>query len=123
MSNAENRQEKRFPIHWPVAIVFDDGANQDTYHGTTHDLSLIGCAVLTEHNVYSVKAVTILLSLPPEHRGQARRIIEIKARMAYTVLSAGHRKFRCGIQFLNFKDNGRTLLKREIEKRDVTVNE
>jgi len=121
MSSKDNRQEKRYPFHWPVAIVFDSTESQDTYHGITHDMSLHGCSILTEHNVFSAHAVSILLSLPSEHPGASRRVVEVKARMAYTVLSSGHRKFRCGIQFLNFKGTGRAVLKREIEKRDLRI--
>jgi c-di-GMP-binding flagellar brake protein YcgR len=120
MKTAEHRQETRHPFHWPVAIVFDSTEDQETYHGVTKDLSLIGCSILTEHNVFSEHPVSILLSLPTEHPGGRRRIVEAKAQMVYTVLSAGHRKFRCGIHFLNFKGKGRATLKRAIEIRALS---
>ena len=116
MSSEEHRQEKRFPFHWPVAIVFDATETQETYHGVTHDASLHGCAILTEHNVFSTHNVSILISLPPLHPGGSRRVVEVTARMAYTVLASGYQKFRCGVEFLNFKGKGRAVLKREIEK-------
>lgn len=115
----EHRKEKRHPFHWPVAIVFDSTEDQDIYHGVTHDLSLVGCAILTEHNVFSDQPVSILLSPPNEHAGGRRTIIEIKARMVYTVLSSGHRKFRCGIQFLSFKGKGRATLTQKIAGRAI----
>lgn len=121
MTSAEHRQDKRYPFHWPVAIVFSATENQDTYHGVTHDLSLHGCSILTEHNVFSEHPVSILLSIPVENPGGRRRIVEVKARMIYTVLSAGHRQFRCGIQFLNFKGKGRATLKRNIEMRAISA--
>lgn len=114
---AEHRQDKRYPFRWPVAIVFDSHEERTTFHGTTHEVSLSGCSLLTEHNIFSDNPVSILLSAPAEHPGAARRIIEIKARMVYTVLSSGHRKFRCGVQFLNFKQDGRSKLNRVIEHR------
>lgn len=122
MTSAEHRKAKRHPFRWPVAIVFDSTESQDTYHGTTHELSLAGCSILTEHNVFSEHQVSILLSIPTESPGGRRRVVEIKARMVYTVLSSGHQKFRCGIQFVNFKGNGRVTLARVIEKRAVTVD-
>ena len=120
MKTSEQRQEKRHPFHWPVAIVFDSTEDQDTYHGVTHDLSLIGCALLTEHNVFSERPVSILLAIPAEIPGGRRRVVEIKARMVYTVLSAGHRQFRCGVHFLNFKGKGRATLKRALETRAIS---
>lgn len=120
-SSAEHRQARRYPFQWPVAIVFDSTEGQDIYHGTTHELSLGGCSILTEHNVFSDHTVSILLSIPTEHPGGRRRIIEVKARMVYTVLSSGHQRFRCGIQFLNFKGNGRATLTRAIDKRSMTL--
>jgi c-di-GMP-binding flagellar brake protein YcgR len=116
----EQRADKRHPFHWPVAIVFDSTEDQDIYHGITYDVSVNGCAILTEHNIFSDQPVSVLLSPPNEQPGRGRTIIEIKARMVYTVLSAGHRKFRCGIQFLKFKGKGRATLKHKIEARAIS---
>lgn len=122
MTSAEHRQEKRHYFHWPVAIVFDSTENQDTYHGMTHDLSLHGCSILTEHNVFSEHPVSILLAIPLDHPGGRRRVVEAKASMVYTVLSSGHRQFRCGIHFLGYKGNGRTTLRQAIEMRAITLH-
>lgn len=119
---AEHRQDKRHPFHWAVAIVFDATEEQQTFHGVTHELSLSGCSILTEHNIFTEHTVSILLSTPIDHPGARRRVIEAKARMVYTVLSSGHQKFRCGIRFLNFKDNGRATLTRIIEKRAFSTD-
>lgn len=118
--SAENRQERRHPFHWPVAIVFDSTDQQQTFHGITHELSLSGCSILTDHNVFSEHPVSILMSAPAENPGASRRVVEIKARMVYTVLSSSHNQFRCGIQFVTFKNNGRTTLSRIIERRALS---
>ena len=122
MTTAEHREEKRHPFHWPVAIVFESTEGKDTYHGVTHEISISGCSILTEHNVFSEHPISVLISVPTDHPGGRRRVIEVKARMIYTVLSAGHQKFRCGIHFLNYKGTGRATLKRVIEKRALTNN-
>lgn len=116
---AEHRQEKRHPLHWPVAIVFDSTDQQHTFHGTTHEISLSGCSILTEHNVFSDLPVSILLSAPIDHPGGRRRVIEVRAQMVYTVLSSGHQRFRCGIHFLKFKGNGRATLTRIVDERGL----
>jgi len=118
---AEHREAKRYPFHWPVAIVFDSADNQNTYHGVTHDVSASGCAILTDHNVFSEHTVTVLLSLPTDHPGGHRPVVEVKARMVYTVLSSGHNQFRCGIEFLKFKGPGHAKLNRVIEQRALKI--
>lgn len=120
MTSKEHRKAKRHPFHWQVAIVFDATEGKDTYHGITHDLSLLGCAILTEHNVFSEHPVSVLLQLPVESPGGRRRVVEVKARMIYTVLSSGHQRFRCGMQFIKFKGTGRATLERAIEKRAIS---
>lgn len=117
IKTAEHREDKRYPFRWPVAIVFEHSEGRDTYHGTTHELSLGGCSVLTEHNVYTQKPIALLLSAPGEHPGASRNVLEIKARMVYTVLSSGHQKFRCGIQFVNLKPSDKSKLSRAVERR------
>lgn len=121
LKTSEHRREKRHPFHWSVAIVFDSTEERSTFHGITLDLSLIGCSILTDHNIFSPHPVSILLAIPIEHPGGKNKIVEIKARMVYTVLSAGHRQFRCGIHFLEFKTNGRAVLKSAIERRAMTL--
>jgi c-di-GMP-binding flagellar brake protein YcgR len=121
MSDSDHRSDKRFPFKWKVAIVFDSTENQDTYHGVTNDISLGGCAILTEHNVYSEQPVSVLLSLPAENPTGSHRIVEAKGRMVYTVLSAGHQKFRLGIQFTSFKQGGRSTLAKAFAKRDIKM--
>ncbi len=120
MSESDHRRDRRYPFHWRVAIVFDATENKETYHGVTKDISLGGCAVLTEHNIFSEHQVSVLISLPAENPTGRRKVVEAKARMVYTVLSAGHQQFRCGIQFTGFKDSGRSILAKAFEKRDIT---
>jgi hypothetical protein len=117
----ENRKEKRYPFHWKVAIVFDNAEGQDTFHGVTHELSMSGCSILTEHNVFSERPVSILLSLPKDHQKDKKRIVEVRARMIYTVLSSGHQKFRCGIHFVRFKEDGRAMLKKTLSSRIMST--
>ncbi len=118
---SDHRKNKRYPFKWRVAIVFASVENEETYHGVTHDVSASGCSILTEHNIFSEEIVSVLISLPVEHPGGRRKLVEVQARMVYTVLSAGHQKFRCGIEFLKFKGNGRKLLTRAFEMRDITT--
>ncbi|MGB4468539.1 MAG: PilZ domain-containing protein [Azovibrio sp.] len=116
----ENRVHKRFHFHWPVALVFDhfkDKAKNTTYHGTTHELSLSGCSLLTDYNVYSNHPLTLLISLPAESPLGKRKVLEIRARMCYTLLACDIDRFRSGIEFMNFKGDARHQLQQAIESR------
>lgn len=115
--NIDQRKEKRFPFHWAVAIVFDATEQQETYHGVTDDLSMSGCSIMTDHNVFSDSPVTILLSTPADRPHGRKPLVEIKARMVYTVLAARRCQFRCGIHFLSFKGKGRSILQKAIDNR------
>lgn len=116
-TSADNRRDKRYPCHWPIAVVYQTAAGPRTHHGTTHELSLGGCSMLTEDNFHADQPVTVYLSVPVDHPGAPRRVLEIKSRMVYTLLAASKQKFRCGFQFLNFKDNGRATLDRLMQGR------
>lgn len=117
--SSDGRQDKRHPLHWPIAVVCQTAAGARTHHGRTHEMSLGGCSMLTEDNFLADQPVTVYLSAPVEQPGAPRSVLEIKARMVYTVLASGQQKFRCGFQFLNFKDNGRATLARLMEGRSV----
>lgn len=115
----DKRIHKRFPFRWPVALVFDEhhGQHQAIYHGTTRELSLGGCSLLTDYNIYSSHPMTLLISLPAESALGKRQVLEVRCRMTYTILAAGHDRFRCGIEFISFKGDGRYLFQQAIEQR------
>ena len=117
------RQAQRFPFHWAVAIVFDQKEGKRSFHGVTHDISIEGCAILTEHNVFSEYPVSVVLSLPAANPAGHKRVIQAKGRMIYTVLSSGHRKFRSGIHFLEFAGNGQHLLQQALDERSDPLDE
>lgn len=118
MTSRDHRQEIRYPFHWRVAIVFGTTEHQAAYHGVTDDISKGGCAVLTEHNISSAQPVSVFISLPVEKPGTSPTVVEIKARLVYTVLASRQRNFRCGIQFLSFKGDGRADLTKALAMRD-----
>lgn len=115
----DNRKAKRYPMHWKVAIVYDHTDEHPTYHGVTHDISIGGLSLLTDHNIHTEESITLLLAIPPRQRGERTKIVEIRARMAYTVLSAGHDQFRIGMNFESFKGQGHKLLDNTLKERAI----
>jgi len=107
----EQRQHDRHPARWPCVIVLD--AQPGTaYHGRTHDLSEAGAAVLTDHNLNTSSAFTMMLSVPPTNSHDRATVLEIRCRMAYSVHSDKHCCFRHGIQFIGFKGMAKTQLQK-----------
>jgi|GEM_PF-2451380 len=112
----ELRHYKRFHLGWKVAIVYELRGETHTFHGRTHDLSMGGTCVYTDYNFFIGSPVKVLLAPPPHVPGEPPKVIEISARMVYTVLSINNLGFRIGLKFLRFKGNGRKLLQRTLAK-------
>ena len=115
----EHRRHYRHPIHWRIAIVHKTGDKHDIYHGHTHDLSIGGASILVDHNIFVMSNVVLLLAIPPRHTGQKETIVEIQCRMVYTVLDSERGRFRIGIRFLSFKEDGKRVLNGILSKRDI----
>jgi len=94
-----------------MAVVFEEQERKPTYHGRTHDLSLLGTGMLTNVNVRKTSSpVIILLAPPPLHPKDRPRIIEINSRQLDVVYSGETRCFRLGFAFQEFKNDGLALL-------------
>lgn len=117
----EHRQHPRYPMHWDVVVVFDENDSRPKFHGRTHEISVEGTSILTDHNIYATELVTVLVAIPPLHTGQRKTIIEARARMRYTVHSSDHGRFRIGIHFESFKGDGRRLLQSSLTERALSV--
>ncbi len=115
----EHRQHRRYPMHWDVVVVFDEGDERPKFQGRTHEISIEGTSVLTDTNVYSSDPVTVLIAIPPLHHGQRKTIVEARGRMRYTVHSSDHGQFRIGIHFETFKGDGRAILNSSLAERAI----
>lgn len=113
----ENREFSRHYARWRIAIVFDETENRPTIHGHTHDVSLRGASVYTEHNVVSNTPVTVLLSPPLAHEGERQKIIEIRTQLAYSVYAGSNYCFRIGLNFIKFKNDGLQVLKDKLDNQ------
>jgi hypothetical protein len=115
------RKFPRYPMQWKVAIVFDEDEHHPTFHGVTNEISQEGLSLLTDHNLFTEEPITLLLAIPPKNTAQKNKIVEIRARMIYTVHSAGHDRFRIGVHFEHFKGNGRKLLETNLKERAIVL--
>ena len=116
--SVDHRKGYRHPMHWRIALVYDNGGKNDIYHGRTHDVSVTGASIYVDHNIF-LSEVVMLLAVPPQNIGHKETIIEIKCRMIYTVLDAEQRRFRIGIRFLHFKGDGKKILTDILSQRVI----
>lgn len=122
IAHDERRLERRAPLKMDVSVVYHQHKNavtRPTYRGVTSDVSMHGVSIVVDHNIFTSDDVTLLIGLLPQHPGGSRKIIEVIARMVYTVYSPQHYAFRVGARFKEFKRNGRALLAANIEQRMV----
>jgi hypothetical protein len=116
-----NRNLARYKVRWKIAAIYDELDHKPTFHGKTHDLTLVGTGMLTHTDVFSDSPVVILLAIPPLHRSGKQRIIEIAARQVYSVYSGETSCFRLGLEFLQFKGDGFEILKEGLSHRHATL--
>ncbi len=102
-SNTLIPREPRYVAHWKIAIVYNDHGKNEIFHGRTYEVSLSGTSIFSDHNIFVTDDVTVLLALPWYTSKQKEKIIEIRGRMAYTILSSENHQFRIGLQFLSFQ--------------------
>lgn len=116
-----DRKHPRYSVHWRVAIVYNNRGQNEIFHGKTHDLSVEGASVYSDHNIFVEDPVKVLLAIPSHSSNQSDRIVEINSRMVYTVLAANHHQFRIGLHFLRFKDDGHRFLQSNLSKRSMPL--
>lgn len=118
----DKREERRIPMKLNVAIVYhqhEDAATRPTFHGVSSDISLSGVSVVVRDNIFSEKDIKVLIAIPPEHVGAKKKVIEATAKMVYTVLCSKHDAFRIGMNFKEFKGQGKQVLKGAMERRAI----
>ncbi|GHD68530.1 PilZ domain-containing protein [Jeongeupia chitinilytica] len=111
------RGEPHYLLNWRVSLVYQDAGKRQTFRGRIFDLSHSGFSLLSDHNLPVSDQVTVLISVPPLAAGQRPRILEVKSRVLYTVLSSEFQQFRVGVRFLAFKADGRHYLDSNLAAR------
>jgi c-di-GMP-binding flagellar brake protein YcgR len=115
--DSELRKFPRYRLHLHVAIVYENKGQSEIFHGRTHDVSLSGASVYSDHNIFVTEPIKVLLAIPSPSSNQSTRLVEIHTKMAYTVMPANHNKFRIGLNFLRFKADGRSILQEYLSNR------
>jgi hypothetical protein len=116
------RSLARYHVRWKIALIFDEVDQKPTFHGRTHDLTLVGTGMLTHRDVFTDSPVVVLLAIPPLHRSGRQKVIEIRARQAYSVYSGETFCFRLGLEFLGFKGDGLRILMEALSHRHPLIS-
>ncbi|HSC81668.1 MAG TPA: PilZ domain-containing protein [Chitinolyticbacter sp.] len=106
----DKRVEPRYLVNWRVAIVYEERDQRMSFRGRAFDVSRGGFSLHSDFSLPVSDKVTVLLSIPPTSAGQRPKIIEVKSRVVYTVLSNEFGAFRTGVYFVEFKGDGRQAL-------------
>lgn len=112
----EKRMAVRYPLHWKVGLVYNNGGKKDFYHGRSQDISLSGASVFVDQNI-ALTDLVVLLVVPPQNAGMKEAVIEIQCRKIYTVFDNKKNNFRLGIFFLKFKGVGKVILSNILDKK------
>jgi len=104
------RKNKRFPVRWKTAVVFDKSHGKPTLHTQTVDLSTGGAAIVTEHGDIAGATVTLLLAQPPRDGDAAPRMLKVRAEVVSCVENKQRTGYRHGLRFLRAPDDGLDLL-------------
>lgn len=123
MTDIIHRSADRYHVRWKIALIFDEAEHKPTFHGRTHDLSLIGTGMHTDINIFTSSPVVVLLAPPPLHKGHRQKVIEIRARQVYAVYSGESSCFRLGLEFDSFKGDGLQILKQRLEHHQPKINQ
>ncbi|MBB5191488.1 hypothetical protein HNQ50_002218 [Silvimonas terrae] len=109
------RKESRYLVNWRVAIVYSETEERLSFRGRAFDISNSGFSLHSDFSLPGSDRVTVLISIPATAAGMRPKIVEVKSRVVYTVLSGD--LFRTGIQFVEFKGDGKNLLKQTLAGR------
>ncbi len=114
----ERREVPRFRLQLAVTILRHTGhgaAPRPALRGRTIDVSMKGASVLLDENLHELGQATVLLHIPPEHRGEGMTIVTAIANLSNSVYSSRHGGFRIGLAFSGFEGNGKAQLQTYID--------
>lgn len=100
------RKNKRFPVRWKTAVVFEKPHGKPTLHTQTVDLSTGGAAIVTEHGDIAGATVTLLLAQPPRDGAASSRMLKVRAEVVSCVETKQKNGYRHGLRFLRAPDDG-----------------
>jgi hypothetical protein len=119
VSIQEKREHQRYLVNWKVAVVNAKGGNDHVFHGRARDISMGGLCLLSDHNLNFSNSVRVLIAVPPHSPQHHPHVLEVRSKLAYTVLEKGGRHFRIGITFLEFMGDGRRVLEKRLAERQA----
>jgi hypothetical protein len=107
---ATRRKNKRHPVRWKAAMVFDKTAGKPIIHTETEDLSLGGAAILSNEKDLMGTTLTLLLAQPPVNGDAAPKMLKARAMVVSTIQKPGDTGFRHGLKFFRNPDDGLDVL-------------
>ena len=116
-STEEKRSYPRFLVNWKVVVVAETNGKRQIFHGRAYDISMGGLFLMSEDNLTLANSFTVLISVPPDSAMHKPYVLEVRGKMGYSVLANNVRKFRIGIRFIEFKNDGKRYLEQHFSGR------
>ena len=119
---AQRRTDQRFRVRWKTGFVIGEGAKRKIFVMRTNDISLGGMSVLAPEKVPPQENYKILIVMPALQMSSKEVILELEGKVMYAVLDTAQGCFRLGVKFNQFKNDGRELLKKRLEKHHTPTS-
>lgn len=114
-NGATRRKNKRHPVRWKAAMVFDKSVGKPIIHTQTEDLSLGGAAIISNEKDLMGTTLTLLLAQPAVNGDDAPKMLKARAAVVSTVQKPGETGFRHGLKFFRSPDDGLDVLLRHLQ--------
>ena len=111
------RRQVRYLVRWKVAVIYDEETGRERFYGIAWDISNGGLSLYSDNNIFNEKPITLLISIPSNKVNGRSKVVEVKAVMMYTYVCSKKQRFRTGIRFKQFKDQGKKILRTALEEK------
>lgn len=84
---------------WHTDVIVE---GHDVYHGFVKEISMQGAKLYLEHNLQNDKLVKLQIHIPPLEAAVEPHVIEVTAKINYTIYDSVEDFFRSGVNFTRF---------------------
>lgn len=115
--NQERRSHPRIRHRRKVGIILSSG---ETVYVWSYDISQGGIQVLASYEADVGDIFNIFMQIPD---GEGFTRVDVRARIAHVVYDGSQRCNRIGMQFVQFKGDGRAVYERHIKSLVATLRQ
>lgn len=117
--DADRREGPRVRLQLGLAVVYPQRPGRPArpmFQGKTHDIGMSGLSVVVDYNVFQEGEVAVVLALPAETAGAARKVVTSTAEISYAIHSSKLDAYKIGFVFREFRRDGKALLEAALRR-------